>query len=247
MLVTGQELGMPNISVLLCAYRESLQEFEVAVRSVVLQTVRPKQLVIVDDSGESRFSSQCQRLQQTLLSEVGVDLTYVENQVNLGLVASLNLGLSRVSGDYVARMDPDDISLPFRFQKQVELLESGFDIAGGGITLFNEAGQVGDVRYPATRLGVLYSLLYNNPIAHPVSMFKTEVVRRLQGYRQVNYAEDLDLWMRAYLSGSRITNCRSILLLRRVHAEQLSSKYSMEQRRSTQVLRRQFRSQMFGL
>ncbi|HQU08098.1 MAG TPA: glycosyltransferase [Candidatus Paceibacterota bacterium] len=238
---------MPNISVLLCAYQETIEEFEIAVRSVVLQTLRPKQLVIVDDSGESRFLSRCQILQETLLAKTGVELTYVENKVNLGLVASLNLGLARVSGDYVARMDADDISLPYRFRKQVELLESGFGITGGGITLFNDAGLLRDVHYPATRFGVLYSFLFNNPIAHPVSMFKTEVISRLQGYQQVDYAEDLDLWMRAYLGGDRITNCRSILLLRRVHAKQLSSKHSSEQRRSTQQLRRLFRKHFFRL
>lgn len=238
---------MANISVLLCAYQETIEEFEIAVRSVVYQTLRPKQLVIVDDSGESRFLSRCQILKETLLGETGVDLTYVENKVNLGLVASLNLGLARVTGDYVARMDADDISLPYRFQKQVDLLESGFEITGGGITLFNDTGLLHDVHYPATRVGVLYSLLFNNPIAHPVSMFKMEVISRLQGYQQVNYAEDLDLWMRAYLGGNRITNSRYTLLLRRVHDKQLSFKFSSEQRRSTQQLRRLFRKHFFRL
>ncbi|OYV93437.1 MAG: hypothetical protein B7Z60_08705 [Ferrovum sp. 37-45-19] len=238
---------MSDISVLLCAYREPLEEFEAAVRSVVLQTCPPRQLVIVDDSGDLRFSSLCQQLRETLLDDVGVDLTYVGNSCNLGLVASLNLGLERVVCEYIARMDADDVSLPYRFHNQVELMKSGFDIVGAGVTLFDRAGNFRDVYYPTSRIGILYSLLRNNPIAHPVSMLRTEVIRGLKGYRGVNYAEDLDLWMRAYLAGSRITNSRSVLLLRRLHNQQISEKYSLEQQRSTRELRKSLLNRVFRL
>ena len=105
-------MGMADISVLLCAYRESIEEFEIAVRSVVLQTYPPRQLVIVDESGDLRFSILCQNLRETLLTNLGIELTYVGNSCNLGLVASLNLGMRKVFCQYVARMDADDVSLP---------------------------------------------------------------------------------------------------------------------------------------
>jgi glycosyltransferase involved in cell wall biosynthesis len=246
-LVKEFKTVMSNISVLLCAHREPLEEFEVAVRSVVLQTCPPRQLVIVDDSGDLRFSLPCQQLRDTLLANAGVELTYVGNSCNLGLVASLNLGLEKVVCEYIARMDADDISLPYRFHKQIELMGSGFDIVGAGITHFDNAGNFHDIYYPATRAGVLYSLLRNNPIAHPVSMLRTEVIRDLKGYRDINYAEDLDLWMRAYLVGGRITNSQSVLLLRRLHSGQLSEKYALEQKKSARELRKSFLSRVFQL
>jgi glycosyltransferase involved in cell wall biosynthesis len=237
---------MPDISVLLSAYREPEEQFDSAVRSVVLQTLPPRQLVIVDDSGEYRYRQQCENLKNTLLAPQGIELCYIGNPKNAGLVASLNLGLSHVSGEYVARMDADDISLANRFQKQLDKLYAGCDVVGGGITSFDAIGNLRDTYYPATRLGVLYSLLRNNPIAHPVSMFKTAVVRALQGYRQINYCEDLDLWMRAYRAGYRITNVPAILLLRRVHEQQISCRHSGEQRHNTHVLRRAFLVGFFG-
>jgi glycosyltransferase involved in cell wall biosynthesis len=239
-LVIEMKMGMADISVLLCAYRESIEEFEIAVRSVVLQTYPPRQLVIVDDSGELRFSILCQNLRETLLTNLGIELTYVGNSCNLGLVASLNLGMRKVYCQYVARMDADDVSLPYRFHKQIQLLNSGFDIVGAGITLFDDENNLRDVYYPTTRVGILYSLLRNNPIAHPAVMLRAEVVRALNGYNEIDCAEDLDLWMRAYLAGYRITNSSSVLLLRRIHQQQISLKYANEQAQSARELQRLF-------
>lgn len=231
---------MSEISVLLCAYRETFEHFELAVKSVVLQTYPPRQLVIVDDSGDQRYYLCCQMLRETLLDKAGIDLSYVGNSSNLGLVTSLNLGLEKVACKYIARMDADDISLPYRFQKQIQLIESGYDIVGGAVTLFDEIGNSRDVFYPATRLGVLYSFLRNNPMAHPVAMIRSNVIRALNGYRDVNYAEDLDLWMRVYLSGNRITNVRKVLLLRRLHSQQLSVQNNLEQKINAHILRKSF-------
>lgn len=231
---------MSEISVLLCVYRETFEEFDLAVRSVVLQTHPPRQLIIVDDSGDQRYFLKIQLLRESLLDKVGVNLNYLGNLTNLGLVASLNLGLERVACKYVARMDADDVSLPYRFQKQIQLIESGFDVVGGAITLFDGAANLSDVFYPATRLGILYSLLKNNPIAHPVAMIRVEVLRALNGYRSINYAEDLDLWMRAYLAGYQITNVKTVLLLRRVHTAQISARYESEQEINARSLRGSF-------
>lgn len=239
-LLIGSCVAMPNITVLLCAYREPFHEFEAAIRSVIFQTLPPNQLVVVDDSGEGRFKSLCQQLKIEFLDHLGIALTYVCNDINKGLVASLNLGLAETKGEYVARMDGDDISLPYRFQKQVSLLESGYDIVGGAVTLFDSKGLTRDITYPGSQIGLLYSLIRNNPIAHPVSMFKTKTALELNGYRDVSCAEDLDLWMRAYLAGYRISNCKTVLLLRRMHPEQLSSKHSVEQEKSTRLLRKAF-------
>lgn len=238
---------MLNISVLLCAYQESLEDFEIAVKSVIQQTHPPKQLIIVDDSGSLKYRTRCEQIQEALLSKIKVELTYVGNAFNSGLVASLNLGLARVTEKYVARMDADDISLPYRFHEQLKLLERGFDIVGGGISLFGNMGHIGNIIYPTTQAGVFLSLLRSNPIAHPVAMFRTDKIRKLMGYREVAYAEDLDLWMRAYLAGNRISNSRNILLLRRIHDQQLSSKFNADQKASTYKLRKIFRRQILGL
>ena len=231
---------MAEITVLLSAYREPLDQFQQALQSVVFQTWAAKQIIVVDDSGDARFAQPCEAMQKSIPAALGVALEYVANPRNLGLVASLNLGAGLARGDYIARMDADDVALPYRFQVQADLLARGFDIVGGGITLFNSNGQLKDIRYPSSRCGVLYSLLCNNPIAHPLAMYKKDAFNRLQGYRMVDYAEDLDLWMRAYLAGYKISNSARVLLLRRMHEAQLSSLYTREQEHSTKVLRKNF-------
>lgn len=234
-----------GVTVLICAYKESLLDFDAAMLSLIFQTIKPDCFVVVDDSGEDRFKERCLQLKVMYLDELNIGIEYIGNSKNCGLVSSLNIGLAKINTEYVARMDADDISLPYRFETQLKLLRKGYDVVGGGVTTFDELGHVRNIYYPHTNLGVLYSLFRSNPIAHPVSMYKLNVIKDLSGYNDVPYAEDLDLWMRAYLAGAKITNSRSKLLLRRVHSNQLSVQFFSMQKASANSLRKRLVVQFF--
>jgi hypothetical protein len=66
---------MSDISVLLCAHRETIEEFEVAIRSIIFQTHLSKQIIIVDDSGEFRYKSICEQFYARLCGDIKIDLT----------------------------------------------------------------------------------------------------------------------------------------------------------------------------
>lgn len=231
----------PNISVLMCAHRETLGQLNTAVQSVILQTRKPSQIIIIDDSGDSRFKITCEIIQKQINdSALNIDMKYFANEFNLGFVKSLNFGLTKISGDYIARMDADDISLPFRFNDQCSMLDMGYDIVGSSIEHFDGEKKIRSIRYPKSKIGIIKSFIFNNPIAHPAAMIKKSVMDQLHGYRAIDYVEDLDLWMRAYSAGYRIGNSGSILLLRRIHKDQISIINSNIQHTNAKSLRRNF-------
>lgn len=230
-----------NISVLMCAFRESVDQFNLAVQSVILQTRRPSQIIVIDDSGDSRYKTICEAIKKQINdSALNIELKYFSNEVNLGLVKSLNFGLTKISGDYIARMDADDISLPLRFYDQCSMLDMGYDIVGASIQHFDGEKTIRSVAYPKSQIGIIKSFIFNNPIAHPAVMLKKSVMDQLNGYRAIEYAEDLDLWMRAYFAGYRIGNSGSTLLLRRIHKDQISTRNSNIQNLNAKSLRRNF-------
>ena len=101
---------------------------ETAFRSVTVeQTRRPAQVVLVRDGV---VDAALQDRVALLIADSVVPVTHVELGRNRGLGPALNHGLAHCDYDIVARMDADDVSLPQRFERQIELMEAGYDLVG---------------------------------------------------------------------------------------------------------------------
>ena len=147
-----------------------------------------------------------------------------------GLAESLNAGIERASGKYLARMDFDDESLPDRFELQIKFLEKNqaIDILGTGIEIFGEDidsnSKPGEFLIrPEKPEEILSFLLYKNPLFHPTVMMRTESIKRnnLRYNPKYDAAEDLELWMRASHK-VKIANLQAPLLRYRLHKSQFS-------------------------
>lgn len=113
---------MPKISVILPAYNAEKYINE-AIDSILTQTYRDFELIILNDCSKDRT-------EEIILSYEDDRIVYLKNQVNMGVAATLNRGLAAAKGEYVARMDADDISLPERFEKQAAYLDEHPGTAG---------------------------------------------------------------------------------------------------------------------
>lgn len=152
-----------KISVLLTCFSEPTSWVSSSISSVINQSVLPYEIIVIDDSGAGLYKEVVDKISFTTATPI----KYVQNSSNQGLIYSLNIGLDIAEGNYVARMDADDISLPDRFKAQEELLNKGFDIVGSGILKFgNNHGNSKPICYPSTKLGVLLGIVLNNPLAH---------------------------------------------------------------------------------
>jgi len=145
-----------------------------------------------------------------------------------GLVKSLNDAIQISNGKYIARMDADDISLPQRFEKQIELIEKeNLDICGCHYYLINEDGKYLDtVLTPVDDNALILYLAIGVPFAHGSVMFRRDFMlnNNLEYGQGARFAEDKALWIAMYKSSAKFSNVNDILFKYRELSESLSKK-----------------------
>lgn len=218
---------MPKLSVLLPVYNGAAHVGD-AVASVLDQTFADFELLILDDASPDDSAAIAE-------SFGDARVRVVRNEENVGQVATLNRGLRAASGEYIARLDQDDVCLPARFERQVAVLDADPSVAvvGTWIDVVDDDGRVVDaLRTTIDGLAdaVFLTLVNRLPIAHPSVMVRTRPVLDAGGYDEaVRYCEDMDLWRRLLLAGRGIRVVPEPLLRYRVHAGQQSLRHWDEQ------------------
>lgn len=146
----------------------------------------------------------------------GEKLLIVPNKENLGLTKSLNKGIKVIDGDFIARMDSDDISHPLRFERQVSYLTNHPDVAivGGSIQEFNDNDNCLNVRhYPLNNDEVLKYIYKASPLAHPAVMMRKAIFDNGLSYNErYRTTQDIALWFDAICNGYKIGNIRDVVL-----------------------------------
>ena len=195
-----------------------------AVDSVLAQTFADFELIIINDGSTD---NGWEMIEDYARADARIRAF---TQSNKGLVPSLNRGLAKARGRYLARMDSDDICPAHRFAVQVSALEARPDLGvlGGALTLIDESGQVtGRQIYP--RGNLKQRLLYGSLLCHPAVMGRTELFRRAGGYRAYyRHCEDYDLWLRLSTM-TELDNLPDNLLFYRMHAGNISSRHAAQQ------------------
>lgn len=159
---------------------------------------------------------------------------------NIGVAAGLNVLLDASRGKYIARMDSDDICLPWRFQFQLsKIRKSNADIVFSNAILFGR--QIKPICFvpqlpftiPAERAS--RALVFGNPFVHPSMLATRKSLMGLNGYRKCP-AEDYDLWMRAVLGGIKILRTCGYGIAYRVHPHQLTQQSSWRAMQASDAL-----------
>lgn len=210
---------MPKVSVILPVYNGERFVRE-SIESVLGQTFTDFELIIINDGSTDGTG-------EILNSFTDPRIVLIERE-NRGLVDTLNEGLSFAHGEYVARIDADDVMLPERLAKQVAYLDEHPKVAvlGGWAEIINGAGEViGSYKYPPTGKGGLRAyILKHNPLIHPTVMYRRDAILRVGGYRQYRHIEDYELWTRV-LAKYRGANLPEIIIKYRVHGGSITSKH----------------------
>ena len=206
----------PLVSVLLAAH-DAERFVGAAVQSVLAQTERDLELVVVDDGSADGTSG--------LLAAVGDPrLVVLRNDERLGLAASLNRALATASGRYVARLDADDVALPRRFQRQLAAIGSNpaLGLVGSAVLELDEGDRVGRPHVmPTGATAVRWHAHFGSPFLHPTVVFDRELLERhgLRYDERFGESEDYDLWARL-LDVSDGDNLEEPLVLYRAHPGQ---------------------------
>jgi glycosyltransferase involved in cell wall biosynthesis len=214
---TSRAQDEDSLSIVMCVHRnhEHLAE---AIRSVLNQTYGHFEFLICANACTDD-------LMTALLDICGPDKRVKIMRTAVPQLAfNLNHVAGLASGDWLVRMDADDVCEPNRLERLLYAIRTTqADVIGSWATMIDEAGQVrGMLRPPCTAREIRRRMLWSNPICHPSVAFKRSMWLEMRGYLGGFVSEDFDLWLRAILSGKVIVNVPESLLRYRIHAAQVS-------------------------
>lgn len=219
---------MPKISVIMPTYRENISVLDEAVNSILSQTYSDFELIVMlDDPGNKEHIQYFENL-----SKKDARIKFHVNEVNLGLSKSLNNALNYVQGEYIARMDADDVSVSDRLANQLSYIEENqFDMIGGILMVIDEQGEkIYDIQsVPTDDAKIKKALKYNQVIAHPSWFCRKEVFTSLKGYRSIPLCEDTDFTLRAALKGFKLSNYDGVVLKYRMTSNSISRSNLLKQ------------------
>lgn len=202
----------PRVAVLIGVHNGS-GTIDRCLESIVAQTYRNWVIVCVNDASTDATARHLSRWKRRL----GSRLRVIRNRVNLGLTASLNLGLAAISEKYTARIDADDWWHPEKLMKQVAFLEQQPEYGVVGCH-YRNIGPRGEriVRLWETDSEIRRGIIKRNPFAHSCVVFRTALVQSLGGYdATIRYAQDYDLWWRCWPK-TKFANLPEVLCSRSV-------------------------------
>lgn len=229
----------PRVTVLMPVYNGEAFLHE-AIDSILNQTFQDFEFLIINDGSTDSTEAIIQ-------SYTDPRIRYEKNPQNLRLIATLNKGIDLARGEYIARMDADDISMPNRLEKQVIFMDSHPEVGllGAAFDTFNENGHLASVCYAATHEAIQLRHLYQIHLSHGTGLFRVAVLKKHQLYfnPEFSHAEDYELWSRLS-KVTRFANLPDMLYRVRHHAGEVSNKYADVQLANSQRVRRLFFTQL---
>lgn len=213
----------PLVSVIIPCY--NCEKFvEKAVRSIMAQTYSNLEIIVINDCSNDNTRNILLELQQE-----DNRIIYVENEFNMRLPKTLNKGIAISRGEYIARMDADDISLNSRIETQINFLlkNRDIDMISANYRVMDEFDNITSISssLPTEHNSIINRLSWQSPFAHPLVIGKRSFFNNLGGYDEnINYAEDYEMWIRAWLAGYKFANINEVLLYYRYHNNQMTDK-----------------------
>ncbi len=207
------------VSVLMPVFN-SEKYLDFAIESILSQTFKDFEFIIIDD-GSVDSSWKIVREYAKRDSRIKP----LRNKCNLRTTLTLNKGLKRAEGKYIVRMDADDWSYPDRIEKQFRFMEGHPEIgvSGGVIEICDERLNVLNKRgYPLTDKKVREKIFRYSPFAHPATIWKGEVLKKVGGYNEnLPLSQDYELYFRVG-KVAKFGNLNKILLKLRTHNDSSS-------------------------
>lgn len=215
-----------SFTVVMCFYaQDNVQFLEAALKSIsVEQILKPNEIVIVQNGEVSLEHCSVIESQEIICKSLLIDFKWIRIEQNMGLAYGLNLAIQNSSHSYVARMDADDISLPFRFSKQImEIEQNNYDILGTSITIIDNSDyQSTCFHYPSNTQDCKNFLPKGSPFAHPSIIIRKQLLLEFPYHHSPNNTkignEDIELWFRIFKNRDvKVANLEIPLLLFRVN------------------------------
>jgi len=213
------------VSVIMAAYNAEAFLKE-SIDSILRQSYSEFEFLIIDDCSSDSTPDILESYEKS-----DPRVIVQRNPQNKGLAYSLNMAIQMSRGEYLARMDADDVSLPERFEKQVGFLEKNKSVEICG-TACIEIDSSGNELYrksmPKNNKEMEAVIFKINPFIHPTVMLRKSFFDKLGFYNEsFRKSQDLELWARAYVAGIQMANIPDFLLLYRMEDNFWNKRSSM--------------------
>lgn len=211
---------MPKISVLMPVYNTQEDYLREAISSILNQTYSDFEFIIINDGSTNNAK-------EVILSYQDERIKYYENSKNLGVIKTLNKGLVLADGEYIARMDSDDISNPKRLEISLNFMEENPDVGAAGC---HAVATPLKYKYatPCQNETITPFLRYiANCMMHPTMIIRKSILEEHNLRYDANYihCEDYKLWIEMD-KHSRLANIPKVLLTHRIYDNAVSVKYA---------------------
>jgi glycosyltransferase involved in cell wall biosynthesis len=214
------DAATPLVSVIMSVHNGE-QWLKEAIDSIVHQTYGTWEFIIIDDASN-------EATQNILRSYTDSRIKIFRKEVQQGLTKNLNTAINLCKGEFIARMDGDDISLPERFEKQINYLCANESLSGcaGWVLFINERSEIigkwEDERRYNTPAQIARVIIQKNILAHPSVMFRSEIMRQFMYNEQQTHSQDWDLWLRLSANDKKIAKLKEVILLYRIHNKSIT-------------------------
>ncbi len=222
----------PVISVVMSVYNGERYLRE-SIESILGQTYRNFEFIIINDGSTDST-------REIILSYDDPRICLIDNEENIGLTRSLNKGLGIARGEYIARMDADDVSMLNRFESQLDFLNHHRDYAVVGTFLkaINEDSKVVfTIEKPIWHADICEFLNKDNCIGHGSAMIRRKCLQDIGGYDEsIDKSQDYELWLRIS-KNYKLANIPQYLYMWRSHKENISEKHRNEQKHFVEMIK----------
>lgn len=206
---------MERYSVLMTVYKNDTPKyFKLALDSMIQQTVKPNEIVLVKDGP---ISEALQAVIDKCKRKTDVYINQVQLTQNVGLGLALNAGIKTARNEFLARMDSDDISRLDRCERQLALFKENpaLDIVGCPVIEFcgDTENIVGKRDVPTTNEDIHKFARRRDPFNHPSVMYRKSKVEQVGGYGDYRKNQDTDLWIKMLSAGCKGQNIPEYLVL----------------------------------
>jgi len=207
-------------SVLMSVYKnDDPTHLQTALKSIYEdQTRKPDEIVIVFDGP---LTDELYLILNEFKRDKDNIISYYPQDINRGLGESLRTGSNLCNGDYIFRMDSDDISHPQRFEKQISYIEANpqIDVLGADIAEFYETPDEGELRKrscPRNHDDIVRMGKKRNPMNHVTACIKKSALQKCGGYESLSLLEDYYLWLKMINAGCTLCNINETLVYVRI-------------------------------
>ena len=216
----NKSMVLPKISVIMPVYNAEVYVSQ-AIESILNQSYKNFEFIIINDASNDK---SLDIINSYKFKDKRIKIITLDN--NQGIAIALNNGIAIAQGEYIVRMDADDISLPYRLDKQLNFMESNrtCGVSGSWLETIDRKGNSLDVwKGSLTHENIKSELLFNSALYHPTIIFRREIFSSIKQIYNPDFvpAEDYELWSRLS-SITKLANIPEILIRYRVHDKNIS-------------------------